>query len=353
MKISTITTFIICILTLLTGCRCSSDSSSGTGGNSIYYWRTTFTLNETERKFLKEHAIGKIYVRFFDVDSHWQPGKGDEVTPDVTIKFIDSIPESVEIVPTVYITTSAMEQMQLKEDFYAEKIYKRVNAMCRQNNIPFKEIQLDCDWTKGTRKPFFTLCEEMGAYMDSTQTLSSTIRLHQLTQSPPPVDKGVLMVYNTGNLIEMTTDNSIFSRKDIEPYLRDNRLANYELPLDVAYPTYGWSVVYYLGEDKYIFDRLMKRTDFSSFPALKKIGKNMYEATAEVNFDSSNEKWDRIYEGYRVKVERPSTSEILEVKSMIDQQLKNKPHINILYHLDETQFKHYSDNEINKIYSRN
>ena len=92
------------------------------------------------------------------------------------------------------------------------------------------------------------------------------------------------MVYNTGNLIEMTTDNSIFSRKDIEPYLRDNRLANYELPLDVAYPTYGWSVVYYLGEDKYIFDRLMKRTDFSSFPALKKIGKNMYEATAEVNF---------------------------------------------------------------------
>ena len=79
----------------------------------------------------------------------------------------------------------------------------------------------------------------------------------------------------------------------------------------------------------------------------------MYEATAEVNFDSSNEKWDRIYEGYRVKVERPSTSEILEVKSMIDQQLKNKPHINILYHLDETQFKHYSDNEINKIYSRN
>ena len=72
-------------------------------------------------------------------------GKGDEVTPDGTIKFIDSIPESVEIVPTVYITTSAMEQMQLKEDFYAEKIYKRVNAMCRQNNIPFKEIQLDCD----------------------------------------------------------------------------------------------------------------------------------------------------------------------------------------------------------------
>lgn len=353
MKISTITTFIICILIILTSCRCISGSPSDADGNSIYYWRTTFKLNETERRFLKEHAVSKIYVRFFDVDSHWQSGRGDEVLPEGTIMFIDSITEGVEIVPTVYITTSAINQMQLKEYLYAEKIYKRINAMCRQNSIPFKEIQLDCDWSKGTRKPFFTLCEEMKLYMDSTQMLSSTIRFHQLTQTPPPVDKGVLMVYNTGNLMEMTTDNSIFSRKDIEPYLRDNRLANYKLPLDVAYPTYGWSVVFHPGEDKYIFDRLMKRTDFSSFPALKKIGKNMYEATAEVNFDSSDETWDRIYEGYRVKVERPSAAEILEVKAMIDQQLKNKHHVNILYHLDETQIKHYSDNEINKIYSRN
>lgn len=353
MKISTITTFIICILIILTSCRCSSGSSSGTDSNSIYYWRTTFTLNEAERRFLKEHAINKIYVRFFDVDNNWQSGKGDVVTPEGTIKFIDSIPEGVEIIPTIYITTSAIELMQLKENLYAEKIYKRINAMCRRHSIQFKEIQLDCDWTKGTRKPFFILCEEMRSYMDSTQMLSCTIRLHQLTQTPPPVDKGVLMVYNTGNLMELTTDNSIFSRQDIEPYLRDNRLENYELPLDVAYPTYGWSVVFQPGKDKYIFDRLMKRTDFSSFPALKKISKNMYEATAEVNFDSSNEKWDRIYEGYRVKVERPSASEILEVKTMIDQRLNNKPHANILYHLDETQFKHYSDNEINKIYSRN
>ena len=353
MKISTVTTFIICILMLLVSCGCSSGSSSETGGNSIYYWRTTFSLNDAERDFLRGHAISKIYVRFFDVDRHWQSGKGEEVTPDGTIKFIDSIPEGIEIVPTIYITTSAMEQMQLKENLYAERIYKRIKAMCRQNSIPFNEIQLDCDWTKGTRQPFFTLCEEMNSYMDSTQTLSSTIRLHQLTQTPPPVDKGVLMVYNTGNLMEMTTDNSIFSRKDIGPYLRDNRLANYELPLDVAYPTYGWSVVYHPGGDKYIFNRLMKRTDFSSFPTLKKISKNMYEATAEVIFDSSNEKWDRIYEGYRVKVERPSASEILEVKAMIDRQLKNKPHTNILYHLDETQFKHYSDNEIHKIYSHN
>lgn len=353
MKISTVTSFIICILIFLTSYGCSSGSSSSSGGNSIYYWRTTFSLNDAEQDFLKEHAISKIYVRFFDVDNHWQPGKGYEVTPEGTIKFIDSIPAGVDIVPTIYITTSAIEQMQLKEEIFAEKIYKRINAMCHQNGISFKEIQLDCDWTKGTRKPFFALCEEMKTYMDSTQTLSSTIRLHQLTQTPPPVDKGVLMVYNTGNLMDMTTDNSIFSRRDIEPYLRDNRLANYELPLDVAYPTYGWSVVYHPGEDKYIFNRLMKRTDFSSFPALKKIGKNIFEATEEVDFAPGDEECDKIFEGYRIKVERPTASEILQVKKMIDKQLNGKPHTNILYHLDESQFKHYTDNEINKIYSRN
>lgn len=321
--------------------------------NAVYYWRTTFTLNKAEKDFLNEHDIRKFYLRFFDVDSHWKFGVDEEVTPEATIRFKDSIPSGIEVVPTVYITTSAMRIMQPHEDAFAEKIYKRVNAICRRNGINYTEIQLDCDWTKGTRMPFFKLCQEMKVCMDSSLTLSSTIRLHQLTQTPPPVDKGVLMVYNTGNLMEMTTDNSIFSHRDIAPYLRDNRLANYELPLDVVYPTYGWSVVYYPGEDKYIFDRLMKRTDFSFYPALKKIGKNMFETTSEVNFDPSDEKWDRIYKGYRVKVERPSASEILKVKAMIDQQLKNKPHVNVLYHLDETQFKHYSDNEINKIYSRN
>ena len=318
----------------------------------MYYWRTTFSLNEAERNFLKDHSVGKIYVRFFDVDSHWQSGKGDEVTPDGTIKFVDSIPEGVEIVPTVYITTTAMAQMQLKENLYAEKIYKRINAMCRQNGITFSEIQLDCDWTKGTRKPFFTLCEEMKSCMDSKQSLSSTIRLHQLTQTPPPVDKGVLMVYNTGNLMEMTTDNSIFSRQDIEPYLRDNRLANYKLPLDVAYPTYGWSVVYHPAGEKYTFDRLMRRTDFSNYTGLRQINKNTYEATERVDFSPGSEWWDGVYQGYRIRIARPGASEILEVKAMIDQQLKNKTHTNILYHLDESQFKHYSDNEIDKIYSR-
>lgn len=348
--ISIVTSFLIC-------CCCSSESYSASGKNSIYYWRTTFTLNDAERDFLKDHDITKIYVKFFDVECDWKQGTGYVVTPEATINFIDSVPDGIEVVPTVYITSYAMENMQLHEDGFAEKIYKRINAMCRRNGIDLKEIQLDCDWTKGTREPFFKLCGELKSLMAPTQTLSSTIRLHQLTQSPPPVDKGVLMVYNTGNLMEMTTDNSIFSRRDIEPYLRNNRLAKYDLPLDVAYPTYGWSVVYHPGagqySGKYFFDRLMRRTDFSGYPGLKKINANTFEAEQDINFSPDSTRWDGVYKSYRIRVERPTANEILEVKSMIDNQLSNKPHTNILYHLDESQFKHYSDHDINKIYSRN
>lgn len=322
-------------------------------GNSIYYWRTTFSLNDNESEFLKKHNVKKMYMRFFDVSPTYDKGSREKVIPEATIQFNDSIPGGIEVVPTVYITNAAMEDMQILEEVYAEKILKRVRAICRRNNIEFRELQLDCDWTKSTRNYFFRFCEAIKQQLDSTQTLSSTIRLHQLTQDPPPVDNGVLMVYNTGNLMEMTADNSIFSEKDIKPYLRGSRLSKYPLPLDVAYPAYGWSLVYHPGKDKYYFDRIMWRTDFSAYPQLKSLDKNTYEATDEVNFSPDDDLWDKVYTGYRIKVERPTAKEILEVKKLIDEQLAGILHKNILYHLDESQLSRYSDNEINKIYSRN
>lgn len=344
---------IVMAAALLALMACDSNVSQS-DGNGIYYWRTDFSLNRSERNFLRQHEVNRLYVHFFDVTRDWDAKPGKEIiVPEATVRFNDSIPEGVEIVPTVYITTRAMELMQRNEGVYAEKILKRVRAICRRKGIEFNELQLDCDWTKSTRGYFYRLCEEMKRSMDSTQTLSSTIRLHQLTQTPPPVDKGVLMVYNTGNLMEMTTDNSIFSIKDIEPYLRDNRLADYTLPLDVAYPAYGWSIVYNPEGNGFRFGRIMKRTDFSAYPAIKKIDKNTYVATDLVDLTPDVKSGDWIYKGCRIRVERPTAREIMEVKRLIERQLNGKPHTNILYHLDKSQLYHYESNEIDKIYSRN
>ena len=345
-----VSVFSVLSLTLLTLTGCHRPLNSSSNGNGIYYWRTTMSLNEKEKEFLDRHNVTRLYVRFFDVDREFTARQGEDVIPIATIAMNDSLPEGVDVIPTVYITTYAIERMQLKEEEYAEKILKRIDAMCRQKGISYSEIQLDCDWTKNTRDTFYNLCRMVKSKMDSKRSLSSTIRLHQLIQIPPPVDKGVLMVYNTGNLKEMTTENSIFSLKDIEPYLRDNRLADYELPLDVAYPAYGWSVIYRPDSGKYHFDKLLRRTDFSNFKQLKKIGKNMYEVTDDVNFTPETNQWNDAYRGYRVRVERPDAREILAVKKKIEAQLKDKPHSNILYHLDEAQLSHYSNHDIDKIY---
>lgn len=344
---------LICLLLPLALLSCRNSPSSGNdGANSIYYWRTTFSLNAAERKFLKQHDIKKMYVRFFDVACDYGRTNG-EVFPSATIRFKDSVPQGIEVVPTIYITTEAMQEMQTKEDEYAKKILKRVNAICRQNKIGLRELQLDCDWTKSTREYFFRLCEAMKQGMDSSQSLSSTIRLHQLTQTPPPVNKGVLMVYNTGNLMEMTAENSIFSRKDIEPYLRDNRLPEYPLLLDVAYPTYGWSVAFRPESGgRYRFHKIMHQTDFSSYPELKEVMPNIYEVSSTINLSDGGEDAKFLFQDYIIKVERPCAKEILEVKRMIDKKLDRKPHNNILYHLDEAQLSHYSTHEISEIYSR-
>lgn len=56
---------------LLTGC--SGHVSEATSGgceqvNSIYYWKTSFSLSEKDVAFMRKHDIGRIYLRMFDVD---------------------------------------------------------------------------------------------------------------------------------------------------------------------------------------------------------------------------------------------------------------------------------------------
>lgn len=329
-----------------------SCTSTPQGDNGIYYWRTTFKLSDSEKKFLADHNISKMYVHFFDVSC--ERSCENAIVPSATLIFKDSVTAGIEIVPTIYITNQAMGEMTLREEEYASKIVRRVNAMCRKHHVTFNELQLDCDWTKSTRKPFYRLCEMVKQLLDTTQTLSSTIRLHQLTQVPPPVDKGVLMVYNTGNAQDFSCENSIFSLKDIEPYLRDDRLSKYQLQLDVAYPVYGWNLLFHQGEDSAPrFDRIIKQPDITLHPNVKQKEQNLYEVTMSINKTDGTREKEWIDASSLIKVERPSVKEILKVKQLIDRQLKSKPHNTILYHLDETQLSNYSDNEISKIYRHN
>lgn len=199
--------------------------------NSVYYWRTDLRLDSTERAFLDQYNIKKVYCRYFDVvmgDNSAEP------RPNATISFSDSLPDGVEIIPTIYITEDCMHKPH--KDL-AEKVVQRICQMNETNNINnVHEIQIDCDYTSRSRKTYYKFLEEVVKLWKSK--VSTTIRLHQLSMPVPPVDYGTLMVYNTGDPRKWQERNPILDYRDVYPYLK--HLDQYGLPLAVAYPVYLW-----------------------------------------------------------------------------------------------------------------
>ncbi|MBQ5861981.1 MAG: hypothetical protein IIW65_07575, partial [Alistipes sp.] len=276
-------------------------------------------------EFMKQHNIKRLYLRMFDVAAEHNLVTGTlDIVPIATTQFEDCDRwrlEGVEVIPTTYITIEALREIKGKEKEYAELIVERLRAMATHNKLgKICEMQFDCDWTTSTQQSYFRLCEASRDLLKADSiALSSTIRLHQISQNAPPVDRGVLMLYNTGNLKSIETRNSILDIKDVEPYLK--KKIEYPIPLDYVYPTFGWGVKFYQWGD------------------FKSIVSNPETETTE--------------EGETMRIERPTVEEILAVKKLIENKLGKSSRSNIIYHLDKDQLKHYSQDEINKIFSNN
>lgn len=232
-------TWTVCFLTMLmalTGCQQHERQSPTTlaEGNSVYYWRTDLHLDSMERAFLRTHDIDKVYCRYFDVVM----GDDGQPTPNATITFSDTLPDGVELVPTVYITEDCMHA---PHPGLAEKVVRRVCQMNETNDLgPVAEIQIDCDYTARSRQVYYDFLEEVRSSLTShsSSLISTTIRLHQLQMPAPPADYGVLMLYNTGDPQRFMERNPILDLRDVAPYLR--WLNGYDLPLAAAYPVYSW-----------------------------------------------------------------------------------------------------------------
>ena len=219
----------------MTGCdKQKSQDESLEQCNSVYYWRTDLRLDSTERAFLSQYNINKVYCRYFDVVMN---DDGTEPSPNATISFSDTLPAGIELIPTIYITEDCMHKPH--KDL-AKKIVDRILQMNETNDISnVHEIQIDCDYTSKSRQTYYKFLEEVRNQLSSKKyQLSTTIRLHQLSMPAPPADYGVLMVYNTGNPLKWQERNPILDYRDVYPYL--SRLDDYPLPLATAYPVYQW-----------------------------------------------------------------------------------------------------------------
>ena len=219
----------VCLLCLLiAGCSKREELSES---NAVYFWRTDLRLDSAEQAFLQRYHINKVYCRYFDVVMNEE---GTEPRPNATIAFSSNLPDSIELIPTIYITEDCMHQAY---QGLAEKIVKRIQQINETNDIrQVGEIQIDCDYTSKSRNTYYQFLEEVKQAWG--KTLSTTIRLHQLAMAAPPVDYGVLMIYNTGDPKKWEERNPILDIRDVQPYLK--RLDDYPLPLAAAYPVYQW-----------------------------------------------------------------------------------------------------------------
>lgn len=314
-------TLLLITAILLVACNSGEQQFVHEPMRSVYHWRTTYDPDSTELSFMKSHGVGRLYIHYFDVVL-----RDGDVIPEATVLFKNTPDERLDVVPTVYITIEAMRRLtQLDNDDqmsatvaydYASRIVKRINAMNKHNQITgVHEVQVDCDWTLSTRKAYFSLLANMREQLHSQGiALSVTVRLHQLREAEPPADMGVLMLYNTGNLMSEKTHNSILDINDVKPYFKPG--THYDLPLDFAYPVFGWNVCYRNGKF------LMLASPQSSLP-----------------------------DDCVVRHEQPDYATIRQVKQLAESTLgSDRPYSTIIYHLDKQFLNQYTNEEMEHIY---
>lgn len=352
MKRKALMIFALSILAaVLPSCRESRKNlPAGEPNRSVYYWKTVFKLGNEEQAFLSGHRIGRVYLRMFDVDVvRNRVTETDNVEPVATVKFESAKPDSVEIVPVVFITLDALKLYGGKEPELAAKIVGRVLNMCSYNDLgDISEVQFDCDWTASTRESFGSLCTAAKEILHPEGILlSGTIRLHQIEEAEYPFDKGVLMLYNTGSIKNPSTVNSILHYDDVEKYLGvEKRISKFMKArenncrtVDYAYPTYSWNVVF---DEEGKFRRIHSEMDLDSIPWLEfKDGR--YEAKCFCTVGG-----EYVRAGWTIRPEHSDIEEVLKVKSLVDKTFGGTGS-NIVYHLDMSNLSKYTFDEIDEI----
>jgi len=212
---------------------------------AFYYWKSEGLPSEAETALLDRLHVDRLYVRLFDLDAAGQPQSILALPGELPAALTAG--GSREIVPVVYAVPEALKKLgENALRALGERTAREMLARCRASGLAPAEVQVDYDWTAGTRENYFRFLEGVrkGLIGGGKIALSATIRLHQVkdreSTGVPPVDRGLLMAYNLSTPADPAVRNSILDMEVLEPYLRG--LEKYPLVLDVALPCFSWIV---------------------------------------------------------------------------------------------------------------
>lgn len=317
------------LVTLLAACSTKTEKIN----TAFYFWRTTFSLTETEQQYLKDLDVKKLYIRYFDVAL-----QNNEAIPVAPVVF-NQKPAGYNIVPVVYIKNEVFLQNG-SADSLAGKVYNYIQQINKSANVSVNEIQFDCDWSLKSKQNYFQFIEE---FKKLHPNLSATIRLHQIKYPDktgiPDVDKGVLMYYNMG-VINAGEDNSIYSQKIARNYI--NSLKNYNLPLNIALPVFSWGVHIRNNQVTNLIGGL--RVNDLAGDQFEKIRENQFKVVKDIVF-----KGRYLAKDDEIKIEAISANQLKEMMHDIKKNSKHKPNEIIFYDLNENNLKAYEKEDFKTV----
>lgn len=328
MKVGFLVTFVFL---LITACKPEVKQHSV----QFYYWKSKVDIGATEQQYFEELNSEKLYIRFFDVIL-----KDGQPEPTATLRKFDTEKLQTEYIPVIYFINEVFKGIsEVEIHNLAENVFNLTEKLAVETGIrDFREIQLDCDWTKSTKDNYFLFLKELKEI--SEKQVSSTLRLHQVKfkeeEGIPPADKVYLMCYATSSPIEEIEKNSILDLGLLKDYLKN--IDKYPLNLDVALPVYSWGIVTnHLGKKKLING--VSEVDLSS-EDFKKIRENVYQTQNDVFLRG-------IYlsKGFEVKLETISPELLRKSREFLDSKIKSEFEI-VYYHLDALFLKEYTIQEL-------
>ncbi len=334
---------LLMILGFLLGLSCEPAEKTHIVHPTFYHWQSDWQLAPAELLRSRQLSLQQLYLRYFDLD--WNATKR-EVIPLAPLQIVQPAPADWTIIPTIFITNRSLkhsEDVDLK--LLSQRMAEKIRTMHRElGQSEIKQIQLDCDWTQSTRAAYFELLNLMKAAFPRS-IISATIRLHQIKYPKqtgiPPVDRGMLMFYNMGDLDEPMTDNSIFDWQTALAYLQ--ALPDYPLALDLALPLFSWGVVFRDGKMLRLLNNLRQEevTDRSRFEPRDS---NWVELVKSTYLQGHY-----LYQGDRIRLESVKAADLVLAAAYLRQQIANDSLSLAFYHLDTTILKHYPDVDLKKI----
>jgi hypothetical protein len=308
---------------------------------SFYYWKSILSLSHRQQAVLDSFSVQKLYIKFFDVD--WD-NSSHTALPISKIQFKDALPAGINCIPVVFITNETLQHSHQEQiDSLGKKIIQLVENIATINHLKlFPELQIDCDWTTGTRDSYFQLLKAIRQQpFLRNKELSATIRLHQLKfirqAGLPPVDKGLLMCYNMGNLYNSQVNNSILDVEELKKYI--GSLQEYPLKLDIALPIFDWYVWFRNNRFKGLIGSGNLDEKFS------KTEKTIFEKDSTVNGYTFEQ-------GDWLRYEYCDAQSLKETARLIRERLRYDKITVVLYHLDDYHLSKYSIHEMEAIFNR-